>query len=406
MLKGKPDIKSKLIKIALDHFDIFSLDDTDIGNCDLMKYDIELTDDAKPVKARNIPLNPEYESKLKEQLENWLAAGVVSEGLSEWNSPIFAVRKKPSKPGGEGKLRFVIDFRLLNNYTKKISWPLPLITDNLNRLGKGEIYSTLDLTAAYHAMSLTDSSKPYTAFTANGRQYVFNKLPFGLCNAPSVFCYLMDKVLSLLPGMYEFVISYLDDLIIFSGTHLDHLEHIRTLFTVLKMAGLKLNLEKCAFFQKECTYLGHIISAEGLRMNPAYLDRIKDWGRPRNGKELQKFLGFANYYRSYFQEYSKKSWPLDAHRNDQIIEWTDELNKVWEDFIEMFSQTISKGYPEWDNPNPFILDIDYSSSYFAGVISQVQKGEERIIGIASKKCNAAESNYPSYKGELACLVYA
>lgn len=406
MLKGKPDIKSKLIKIALDHFDIFSLDDTDIGNCDLMKYDIELTDDAKPVKARNIPLNPEYESKLKEQLENWLAAGVVSEGLSEWNSPIFAVRKKPSKPGGEGKLRFVIDFRLLNNYTKKISWPLPLITDNLNRLGKGEIYSTLDLTAAYHAMSLTDSSKPYTAFTANGRQYVFNKLPFGLCNAPSVFCYLMDKVLSLLPGMYEFVISYLDDLIIFSGTHLDHLEHIRTLFTVLKMAGLKLNLEKCAFFQKECTYLGHIISAEGLRMNPAYLDRIKDWGRPRNGKELQKFLGFANYYRSYFQEYSKKSWPLDAHRNDQIIEWTDELNKVWEDFIEMFSQTISKGYPEWDNPNPFILDIDYSSSYFAGVISQVQKGEERIIGIASKKCNSAESNYPSYKGELACLVYA
>ncbi|MCP4053877.1 MAG: RNA-directed DNA polymerase, partial [Mesoflavibacter sp.] len=183
MIKNQPEAKAKLIKIALDHFDIFSLNDSDIGNCDLLQYDINLTDDARPVKARNISLNPEYESKLKEQIEKWLDAGVISEGLSEWNSPIFAVRKKPAQPGGEGKLRFVIDFRMLNNYTRKVSWPLPLISDNLNRLGKGQIFSTLDLTAAYHAMSLTEKSKPYTAFTANGRQYIFHKLPFGLCNA-------------------------------------------------------------------------------------------------------------------------------------------------------------------------------------------------------------------------------
>ena len=405
IIKERPEVKSKLIKIALDHFDIFSLNETDIGQCNLMKYDIELVEDAKPVKAKNIPLNPEYEARLKEQLDKWLQAGVVSEGLSEWNSPIFAVRKKPSKPGGEGKLRFVIDFRLLNNYTKKVSWPLPLISDNLNRLGKGRIFSTLDLTQAYHAMSLTEESKPYTAFTANGRQYTFNKLPFGLCNAPSMFCHLMDKVLSLLPGLYAYVISYLDDLIIFSESIDEHLKHILSLFKVLKQAGLKLNLEKCNFFTKECTYLGHIISADGLKMNPAYLDRIRDWSRPRTGKELQRFLGFSNYYRDYFQEYSKRSWPLDEHRNDAVIEWTDELDKIWKEFKEMFDQTISKGYPEWDNPQPFIIDIDYSSTYFAGVISQIQKKQERIIGICSKKCNVSERNYPSYKGELACLVY-
>ena len=135
-------------------------------------------------------------------------------------------------------------------------------------------------------MALTESSKPYTAFTDNGRQYVFNKLPFGLCNALSLFCHLMDKVLSLLPGMYEYVISYLDDLIVFSGSVKDHLLHIQKLFGVLKEAGLRLNLAKCTFFAKECTYLGHIISADGLRMNPAYFDRIKDWGRPKTGKEM------------------------------------------------------------------------------------------------------------------------
>ncbi len=91
MIKDRPDIKSKLIKVALDHFDIFSVDDTDIGNCDLFKYDIELTEDAKPCKSKNMSLNPEYEDRLKEQLEIWLASGIVSEGLSEWNSPIFAV---------------------------------------------------------------------------------------------------------------------------------------------------------------------------------------------------------------------------------------------------------------------------------------------------------------------------
>ncbi|MCP4053876.1 MAG: hypothetical protein GY739_12580, partial [Mesoflavibacter sp.] len=187
---------------------------------------------------------------------------------------------------------------------------------------------------------------------------------------PSVFCLLMDKVLSLLPGMYAYVISYLDDLIIFSGTTAEHLDHIEKVFQVLKQAGLKLNLGKCSFFQKECTYLGHIVSAEGLKMNPAYLDRIKDWGRPKTGKELQKFLGFSNYYRSYFPEYAKKSWPLDSHRNDSLIDWTENLNKVWEDFKDMFNQRISKGYPEWDNPNPFILDVDFSAAYFAGVISQ------------------------------------
>ena len=370
----------------------------------MLKYHIDLIPGAKPTKARNIPLNPLYEAKLKEQIQSWLKAGVIEEGYSEWSSPIFAVKKKPTA-GGEGKLRFVIDYRGLNNVTKKISWPLPLISNNLDKLGTGKVFSTLDLTAAFHAMSMADDSKNLTAFSALNRQYVFNKLPFGLCNAPSLFCHLMDKVLSLTPGLYEFIISYLDDLIVFSKSIHDHLHHLKILFAVLKKAQLKLNLSKCKLFALECQYLGHIVSSEGLKMNPTYLEQIKNWSRPKTGKELQRFLGFSNYYRSYFIDYAKNSCELDSHRNDKEIVWTESLAKTWEDFINMFSNAIAKGYPQWDNPNPFIVDVDFSQKYFAGIISQNQGGEERIIGICSKKCNGAEKNYPSYKGELACLVF-
>ena len=404
LIKNNPGMKEKVVKLCLDHFDIFSVDDADIGNCDLLQYKIDLIPGAKPIKARNIQLNPLYEAKLKEQIENWLRGGVIEEGYSEWSSPIFAVKKKPTA-GGEGKLRFVIDFRALNSVTRKINWPLPLISSNLEKLGTGNVFTTLDLTSAFHALAISKESKHLTAFTALNRQYLFKKLPFGLCNAPSVFCHLMDRVLTLIPGLYEFIISYLDDLIIFSKNVEEHLKHLRKLFGVLKIAKLKLNLAKCKFFTSECTYLGHIVSSQGLKMNPEYLEQIKNWSRPRTGKELQRFLGFSNYYRAYFPSYAKNSCTLDEHRNDKVIEWTNSLSKDWENFINMFSNSISKGYPQWDNPNPFIVDVDFSTSYFAGILSQNQGGEERIIGICSKKCNGAEKNYPSYKGELACLVF-
>ena len=118
-----------------------------------------------------------------------------------------------------------------------------------------------------------------------------------ICNAPSLFCALMDKVLSISLGMYGFCISYLDDLIVFSVSPEEHVEHLQALFPVLRQGNLEWNLDKCGLLTRECHYLEHIISAARLKMNPSYLERIKDWGKPKTGKELQKFLGFTNYYK-------------------------------------------------------------------------------------------------------------
>ena len=404
VLKNDKVLKGKVIKLCLDNFHIFSKGDWDIGHTSLLDFNIQLQPGAVPTKSRVIPLNPTYEKSLREQLDSWLRAGVISEGLSNWSSPIFAVRKKGVN-GSPGKLRFVVDYRLLNNQTVKVQWPLPLIQDNLERLGEGRIFSTLDLTQAYHSMPVDKESRPYTAFTANNKQYLFNRLPFGLSNAPSYFCMLMQRVLSLNKELEHFSLSYLDDIIVYSKDISLHLDHLSKVFAVLGKANLKLNLNKCNLFTEECQYLGHVITREGTRMDEGYLDTVKRWAKPRTGKDIQKFLGFSNYYRDYFKDYAKLSYQLDGLRNKEIIEWDDNLNKEWDNFKNMFNEAISKSYPQWENPNPFIFDIDYSSHYYAGVISQVQGGVERIIGIANRKCNGAEAGYPAWKGELACLAF-
>ena len=190
VLKNDKVLKGKLIKVCLDNFHIFSKGDWDIGHTSLLNFNIQLHPGAVPTKSCVIPLNPTYEKSLREQLDNWLKSGVISEGISNWSSPIFAVRKKGVN-GNPGILRFVVDYRLLNNQTIKVQWPLLLIQDNLERLGEGQIFSTLDLTQAYHSMPVDEESRPYTAFMANNKQYLFNRLPFGLSNAPSYFCMLM-----------------------------------------------------------------------------------------------------------------------------------------------------------------------------------------------------------------------
>ncbi len=405
IFKEDDDLKFQVLNLCLKYYHVFSVHDNEVGNTNLIEFNIKLKEGAEPKKGRVIPLNPEYRKKLKEQIDKWLESNIIREDFSPWASPIFPVKKKPSKPGGEAKLRFVVDYRYLNNCSEKLAWPLPLISDNIQRLGTGRIFSILDLTQAYHAIKIDKESQPYTAFIADNRQFVFERLPFGLSNAPAYFCRLMSRVLAILPEMYTYVIAYLDDLIIYSLDNTLHLKHIENTLRVLQMAGLKVNLSKCQLFSDKCKYLGHVISREGIEVDTEYLDRIKHWSRPVSGKDLQRFLGFTNYYRDYYPQYAKISHPLDDHRNDDKIDWTPELVKTWEMFKDMFTQAVQKGYPDWDSPNPFIFDIDFSSHYFAGIISQQQNNQEKIIGICTKKCNATEQKYASHKGEMACLIF-
>ena len=394
----------RLIKLFLDNFDCISVSTNDIGRTDLHTFDLKLLPGTQPFRCKPIKVNPTNEAALNAQIDRWLQQGVIAEGDSPWSHPIFAVKKKAANEG-ESNLRWVLDFRRLNNVTERLAAPIPNINDSLERLGNSKVYTVLDLLSAYHAMGMTKEAGKATAFCTRQKQYLFLRMPFGLTNAPASFCQLMAKVYELNPELAKFSLSYLDDIIIHSNTVDEHFIHLGKILECLCSAGLKLNIGKCDLFRTEVKFLGHRISGYGVSMDQDYLDKISKWPLPITGKDIQRYLGFLNYYSTYFQDFSKVTQPLNALRSLKNIDWTAELIKSFKETKALFCNHVRKSYPDW-NGGSFILDTDFSSKAFGVILSQIQDGKEVMLNCTSKVCNEAESNYPSWKGELCALIHA
>lgn len=399
-------LRANIINIFLDNFEAIAKNSDDIGTTDLIKFKINLKDGAEPVNAKNFPLNPDQSAALRLQIEKWLSSGVIKPTISSWNSPIFSVKKKTGVPG-KFDLRFVLDFRKLNSLTKDEVYPLPNIESNISKLGGANLFSTLDCVQAYHTVPVEEQSQEFLAFSSEDGSFTFARMPFGCKNSAHVFQRLINKALSLIPGIAGYCLSYLDDLIIFSNSIISHLDHLKQVVGLMNRCGLKLKLSKCDIFKSSVKYLGHIIGSKNITMDPYYLLRIKEWVRPRTGKEMQSFLGFLNYYRSYIPQFAAVTYKLDNLRKEQIISWSSDLNECFLAAKDMFHDSVSRGYPNWDHcANKFILDIDFSKNYLSGILSQNQKGVEVLLGAFSRRCSVAESRYSSHKGEACALVFA
>ena len=396
--------QKRLIAVFLDNWECISKSPEDIGKTNLHTFDLKLNAGTTPFRSKPIRINPDAEAQLDIQINKWLQQKVIKEGDSPWSHPIFAVRKKAANTG-ETALRWVLDFRKLNNVTEKLAAPIPHIGDTLERLGNSKIYSVLDLTAAYHAMKMSTEAGKATAFCTKKKQYVFLRMPFGLSNAPASFCQLMQKVYELNPELEKFSMSYLDDIIVHSNTLEEHFIHLRKVLECLCTAGLKLNIGKCNLFAPEVKFLGHCVSSSGISMDRDYLAKIAAWNRPVTGKDIQRYLGFLNYYSTYFADFAKTTQPLNKLRGEKTIEWTEPLIESFNETKNLFLREVKKAYPDW-NGGVFILDTDFSSKAFGVVLSQIQNGEEKLINCTSKVCNVSERNYPSWKGELCALIHA
>ena len=212
---------------------------------------------------------------------------------SSWASPIVLIKKK------DGKTRFCIDFRKLNDVTRKDAQPLPRIDETLYAMGGACYFSTLDLASGYWQVERDPKDKEKTAFVTPYGLYQFNVMPFGLCNAPATFQQLMEQVLA---GLHWSVcLVYLDDIIVFSSTVDRHLEILREVLTRLRSAGLKIKPSKCHMLQTSVHYLGHVISARGIETDPGKIKCIVDWPILSNEKYLMSFLGLASHYRRFIK---------------------------------------------------------------------------------------------------------
>ena len=386
---------------------VFSKDDMDMGRTNLVKHHIKLTDPV-PFKEAYRRIPPQMYDEVKTHLQEMLDLGAIRPSNSPWASAIVLVRKK------DGRLRFCIDLRKLNNRTVKDAYSLPRIESILDSLGGAQIFSTLDLKAGYWQVEMAEECKAYTAFTCGPLGfYECDTMPFGATNAPATFQRLMHDCLGELN--MNWCIVYLDDIIIFSDTKEEHLKRLEAVFQKLSAAGLKLKPSKCFFFRKEIEYLGHVVSGKGISTNPKKIEAVSKWPTPKTVYDVRSFLGFVGYYRRFIKNFSRITKPIrevitglenQSKRTAKktYIEWTDAANAAFEHLKAMCVSTPILAYPDYQLP--FTLHTDSSTDGLGAVLYQKQDGKLRVIAYASRSVSKAESNYPAHKLEFLALKWA
>ena len=291
---------------------------------DLLTMEIETGSAAtKRQAARRMPFA--VRSEVAKQLRDMQEAGVVQPSNSPWASPVVMVRKR------DGSHRFCVDDRELNSVTKADTFLLPRIDDPLDQLGQARYFSTLDLAVGYWQIRVHPDSAEKTAFITPQGLFQFQVMPFGLTNAPSVFERLMERVLAGLnpENGPDFVAVYIDDVIVFSRTLEQHLQHLRQVIQRISDAGLKLKPSKCHFIREEVEYLGHLITPHGLQTNPRLTSAVSDFPQPKNFTKLRRFLGMCSYYRKFVPNFSKIASPLQfLTRKDATFVWSKECEVV------------------------------------------------------------------------------
>jgi len=365
-------------------------------------HEIKTRADAAPVNVRPYRLPEKHKQEVNRQIKEMLQNKIIRTSVSQWNAPLLVVPKK-ADASGKPKLRVVVDFRKLNNITIGDSFPLPNITEILDQLGSAKYFTTLDLASGYHQIPMAEPDKGKTAFSTPYGHYEFNRMPFGLKNAPATFQRLMNSVLTGMQGLKCLV--YLDDIVIYGTSLEDHNKRLKEVLQRLRENKLKLQPEKCEFLRKETVYLGHIISENGISPDPSKLEAIKDFPEPKRIKDIQSFIGLAGYYRKFIKNFSKIAKPLTKlTKKTEKFMWTAEQQSAFEELKERLMTAPVLRYPDFTQE--FIVTTDASAYAIGAVLSQGKVGDDRPIAYASRVLTRAEQNYSTTEKELLAIVWA
>ncbi|GJX72330.1 putative reverse transcriptase domain-containing protein [Tanacetum coccineum] len=311
------------VPIVQDFPEVFPEDLPGLPPTRQVEFQIDLVPGAAPVARAPYRLAPSEMKELSEQLKELSDKGFIRPSSSPWGAPVLFVKKK------DGSFRMCIDYRELNKLTVKNRYPLPRIDDLFDQLQGSSVYSKIDLRSGYHQLRVREEDIPKTAFRTRYGHYEFQVMPFGLTNAPAVFMDLMNRVCK--PYLDKFVIVFIDDILIYSKNKQEHEEHLKIILELLKKEELYAKFSKCEFWIPKVQFLGHVIDSEGIHVDPAKIESIKDWASPKSPTEIRQFLGLAGYYRRFIEGFSKIAKPMTKLTQKKVkFEWGDKQEAAFQ----------------------------------------------------------------------------
>jgi RNase H-like domain found in reverse transcriptase/Reverse transcriptase (RNA-dependent DNA polymerase)/Integrase zinc binding domain/Ty3 transposon capsid-like protein/gag-polyprotein putative aspartyl protease/Zinc knuckle len=368
----------------------------ELGCCNLLEHHIRTTNDVPvfvPRYRRSEVENNDIESEIKKMLQ----AKIIEQSVSPWSASVVMVSKK------DGSKRLCVDYRRLNSVTVLDPFPIPMVQDVLEGMKDSHWFSEIDLKSGYWQIKMATDSIEKTAFSTTSGHYQFIRLPFGLKNAPATFCRMMWKLF----GFMVFVALYFDNITIHSRTFDEHIQHVTTVLEILKHNGLKINITKCVWFTTSIRVLGHIISQGTIAMDPLKVQAISKRLEPTNVKQVQEFLGVANYYRRYIEHFAHVAQPLyQLLKKDAKYEWNADCTTSFDTLKLKLTQ-----YPILRQPNfklQFIVYTDASNNAVGAILAQKDTSthNEYVVAYASRILNPAEVNYAITQKECLAVVWA
>jgi len=321
---------------------------------------IDLEPGKQPPSRKLYPLSPDELELLKEYLDEMLRTGKTRPSKSSAGAPIFFAKE------ANGKLCIVVDYRGFNAIIIKDKYPLPLMTTLMEQVGTSQVFSKLDLKLGFKLLQVAEGDEWKTAFKTRYGLYEYTVRPFGLTNAPSVFQRHLNNILS--QKIDRSVVVYIDDILIYTQTEEEHVELVRWVLKKLSEHGLCVNIDKCIFNVPEVEFVGFQIGTQGVQMSQKQVEDILNWPAPRSVKEVQKFIGFANFYHRFIQGFSKLTLPMQTLTYNGIMwNWTQQCQEVFEELKHRFTTTpiLCHYHPEWRKP----IKTDASDLAKAGILS-------------------------------------
>ncbi|WVZ89867.1 hypothetical protein U9M48_036218, partial [Paspalum notatum var. saurae] len=351
-----------------------------------VEFAIELVPSTAPISRRPYRMAPDELKELKVHLQEQLDKGFIRPSSSPWGCPALFVEKRD-----QGGKRLCVDYRPLNAVTVKNKYPLPHIDILFDQLARAKVFSKIDLRSGYYQIKIREEDTPKTAFSTRYGLYEYLVMSFGLTNAPAFFMYMMNSVF--MNELDKFVVVFIDDILIYSKSEKEHEDHLRIVLNRLREHKLYAKFSKCAFWLKEVSFLGHILSEKGVAVDPSKVKDVLNWKQPETVTEIRSFLGLAGYYRRFIKDFSKTAKAMTSLTKKKREEAFQTLKRLLTSAPVLAQSDVTK---------PFDVYCDASGNGLGCVLMK----EWSVIAYASRQLRKHEANYPTHDLELAAIVHA